>query len=193
MEKPIDKIFLLGFMGSGKSTIGKLLAQNLGWQFVDLDAEIVRRAGMSIEQIFALHGELHFRHCEAEILSALMNCRQAVIALGGGTPTQEIIWPMLHQGLSVYLRCQPEELFRRLKDDNHRPMLSRIPVAERQAHIRNLLLQREPFYLRAEIVIDTFAQHSPAETAAILTQLVRASVLHSGGGVESSMPIHDQI
>jgi shikimate kinase len=173
MEKTLDKIFLMGFMGCGKTTIGKLLAQSLGWQFVDLDDEIVLHARMPIEQIFAQHGEPYFRRLEAELLAALMNRKQAIIALGGGTPTQEIVWPMLRQGLAIYLRCQPEELFRRLKDDDHRPMLSRIPSSERLAHIRNLLSQREPFYLQAELAIDTFAQHTPAETAAILAQLLR--------------------
>ena len=173
MAKALDKIFLIGFMGSGKSTIGKFLAQELGWQFIDLDEEIVLRERMTIEQIFAQHGEPYFRRAEAEILATLVHCTNTIIALGGGTPTQEVVWPLLQQGLPVYLRCQPEELFRRLRDDNHRPMLSRIPAAERLAHIRHLLQQREPFYLRARVVIDTFAQHTPAETAAILAQLIR--------------------
>ena len=177
MEKAIDKIFLLGFMGSGKSTIGKILAQGLGWRFIDLDEEIVLRERKPIEQIFAQHGEIYFRRLEAEILAELLACTKTIIALGGGTPTQEMVWPMLRNGLAIYLRCQPEELFRRLKDDNHRPMLSRIPASDRLAHIRNLLLQREPFYLRAELIIDTYAQHTPAETAAILAQLVRASLI----------------
>ncbi len=179
MEKAIDKIFLMGFMGCGKTTIGKLLAPELGWQFIDLDDEIVLRERMPIEQIFAQHGEPYFRRAEAEILAGLMSRPQALIALGGGTPTQEIVWPMLQQGLPVYLRCHPEELFRRLKDDHHRPMLSRIPAAERLPHIRHLLIQREPFYLRADLIIDTFAQHTPAETAAILAQLIRASMFEN--------------
>ncbi len=179
MEKAIGKIFLIGFMGCGKTTIGKLLAQQLGWRFVDLDEEIVLRERMPIEQIFAQHGEPYFRTLEAAILASLMDSQRTIIALGGGTPTQEMVWPMLRQGLAVFLRCQPEELFRRLKDDDHRPMLSRIPVSERLAYIRNLLLQREPFYLRADTVIDTFAQHTPAETAAILAQLLREGVLQS--------------
>ena len=179
MEKRVDKIFLLGFMGSGKTTIGKLLAPALGWQFIDLDDEVVLCERMPIEQIFAQHGEPYFRRVEAEILATLMNRKNAVIALGGGTPTQEIVWQLLQQGLAIYLRCQPEELFRRLRDDNHRPMLGRIAPSERLGHIRNLLSQREPFYLRAEMIIDTFAQHTPAETAAILGQLIREGILKS--------------
>ncbi|MGH7493949.1 MAG: shikimate kinase [bacterium] len=179
MEKRVDQIFLLGFMGCGKTTIGKLLAPALGWQFVDLDDEVVLSERMPIEQIFAQHGEAYFRRVEADILATLMNRKNAVIALGGGTPTQEIVWQLLQQGLAIYLRCQPEELFRRLRDDNHRPMLSRIASSDRLAHIRNLLLQREPFYLRAEMIIDTFAQHTPAETAAILGQLIREGILKS--------------
>jgi len=177
MEKALDKIFLLGFMGSGKSTIGKLLAQELRWHFFDLDEEIVRRERMTIEQIFAQQGEPYFRRCEGEILASLQQGQQAVIALGGGTPTQEAVWPILQHGLAIYLRCQPEELFRRLKDDNQRPMLSRMPASNRLPHIRSLLSQREPYYLRAALVIDSFAQHTPFETAAILAQLIREGVL----------------
>lgn len=168
----MDRIFLIGFMGSGKSTIGRLLAQRMGWEFVDLDDEIVRHEGMPIEQIFAVHGEPYFRRIEAVLLESLLPRTQTVIALGGGTPAQEAVWSTLQQGLVVYLRCHPEELFRRLKDDNNRPMLSRVAPGERLLLIKNLLQQREPFYLRAELIVDSFAQHPPFETAAIISQLL---------------------
>lgn len=169
----MERIFLIGFMGCGKSTIGRLLAQRLGWQFVDLDEEIVRHEGMPIEQIFALHGEPYFRRVEALLLENLLPLQQTVIALGGGTPAQEQVWTILQQGLVVYLRCHPDELFRRLKDDNTRPMLGRVAPAERLLLIKNLLQQREPFYLRAELIVDSFAQHPPLETAIIISQLLQ--------------------
>ncbi len=173
MVEKLERIFLIGFMGSGKSTIGKLLAQRLGWQFVDLDEEIVRHEGMPIEQIFALQGEPYFRRIEGMLLESLLPLRQTVIALGGGTPAQEPVWRVLQQGLVVYLRCHPDELFRRLKDDNTRPMLGRVSPAERLLLIKNLLQQREPFYLRAELIVDSFAQHPPLETAIIISQLLQ--------------------
>lgn len=169
----VERIFLLGFMGCGKSTIGKLLAQRLDWRFVDLDEEIVRHEGAPIEQIFAVHGEPYFRGLEARLLESLLPRTQTVIALGGGTPAQESVWHVLQQGLAVYLRCHPDELFRRLKDDNNRPMLGRVVPSERLLLIKNLLQQREPFYLRAQLIVDSFAQHPPDETAAIISQLIQ--------------------
>ncbi len=173
MVENLERIFLIGFMGCGKSTVGRLLAQRLGWQFVDLDEEIVHHEGMPIEQIFALHGEPYFRDREALLLENLLAHKPAVIALGGGTPAQEAVWTVLQQGLVVYLRCHAEELFRRLKDDNNRPMLGRVAPAERLLLIKNLLQQREPFYLRAQLIVDSFAQHPPLETATFLAQLIQ--------------------
>ncbi len=174
--KPVKHIFLIGFMGCGKSTIGRLLARELGWQFVDLDEEIVRQERMPIEQIFDQHGEPYFRSVEVNLLQQLLGRERAVIALGGGTPTQESAWPILAQGLVIYLRCLPDELYRRLKDEAGRPMLSRIAPAERPLFIRALLNAREPYYRRAALTVDSFAQHTPQETAAIISQLIRESL-----------------
>jgi shikimate kinase len=80
----VNKIFLIGFMGSGKSTIGRLLAAQLGWSFIDLDEEIVAHEQMPIEHIFATHGEPYFRALELALLEPLLS-RKMVIALGGGT------------------------------------------------------------------------------------------------------------
>ena len=172
LVKPVKQIFLIGFMGCGKSTIGQLLAHKIGWNFIDLDDEIVRHEGLSIEQIFATHGEPYFRRLEVDLLQHLSQMDKSVIALGGGTPAQEFAWPILRDGLVIYLRCHPDELFRRLKDDNNRPMLGRVSAGERLFYIKQLLGVREPYYLRAEIVMDSFAQHSPAETAAIISHLI---------------------
>ncbi|MDZ7345048.1 MAG: shikimate kinase [candidate division KSB1 bacterium] len=173
-----NKIFLIGFMGCGKSTIGRLLAAQLNWEFVDLDEQIVAYVQMPIEQIFAIYGEPYFRRVELLLLEDMVKHDNLVIALGGGTPAQEAAWQILRQGIVIYLRCQPEELFRRLKDDHQRPMLGRIAPHERLTHIKTLLALREPFYRRADFVVDSFAEHPPAETAAIVGQLVRESVLN---------------
>ena len=82
----LDRIVLTGFMGSGKSTVGKRLAAELGWDFHDLDAEIERRAGRSVAQIFAAEGEQAFRHLESAALAHLLGLNQVVVALGGGAP-----------------------------------------------------------------------------------------------------------
>ena len=177
MLKPINKIFLLGFMGCGKSTIGRLLAAQLQWSFIDLDEQIVTQAQMPIEQIFATHGEPYFRNLELALLEQMRAAENVVIALGGGTAAQEPAWAILQHGLSIYLRCHPDELFRRLKDDPYRPMLGHMSSAERLVVIKNLLSVREPFYNRANFTVDSFAEHPPAETAAFVTQLVRESIL----------------
>jgi len=177
MTGSVNKIFLLGFMGCGKSTIGRLLAAQLKWNFIDLDEQIVAQAQMPIEQIFSTHGEPYFRNLELALLEQMRASENVVIALGGGTAAQEPAWSILQHGLSIYLRCHPDELFRRLKDDPHRPMLGHMPPSERLMVIKNLLTIREPFYNRANITVDSFAEHPPAETAAFVAQLVRESVL----------------
>ncbi|MGH7456965.1 MAG: shikimate kinase, partial [bacterium] len=142
----MNKIFLIGFMGCGKSTIGRLLANQLNWNFIDLDERIVAHEQMPIEQIFAVHGEPYFRALELALLEPLRSHEKMVVALGGGTPAQEAAWSVLRHGLTIYLRCHPDELFRRLKDDHQRPMLGRMPPYERLLQIKNLLTLREPFY-----------------------------------------------
>lgn len=171
-----NKIFLLGFMGCGKSTVGRLLAAQLKWNFIDLDEQIVAQTQMPIEQIFSTHGEPYFRHLELAWLEQMRAAENVVIALGGGTAAQEAAWSILQEGLSIYLRCHPDELFRRLKDDPHRPMLGHMSPVERLLVIKNLLTVREPFYHRADFTVDSFAEHPPAETAAIVAQFVRESL-----------------
>lgn len=169
----MNRIFLLGFMGCGKSTIGRLLAAQLEWRFIDLDEQIVAHEQMPIEQIFATHGEPYFRNLELALLEQMLPLEKMVIALGGGTAAQEAAWQILRHGLTIYLRCHPDELFRRLRDDNERPMLGRMPPVERLLQIKNLLTVREPFYLRADFAVDSFAEHPPEDTAAIVAQFVR--------------------
>jgi shikimate kinase len=173
----MNKIFLLGFMGCGKSTIGRLLAAQLKWNFIDLDEQIVAQQQMPIEQIFLTHGEPYFRNVELALLEQMRGFENVVIALGGGTAAQEAAWAILKQDLTIYLRCHPHELFRRLKDDPHRPMLGHIPATERLQVIKNLLALREPFYNRADFTVDSFAEHTPAETAAFVAQFVGEYIL----------------
>jgi shikimate kinase len=173
----VNKIFLLGFMGCGKSTIGRLLAAQLKWNFIDLDEQIVAQQQMSIEQIFLTHGEPYFRNVELALLEQMRSFENVVIALGGGTAAQEAAWAILKQDVTIYLRCHPDELFRRLKDDPHRPMLGHMSAPERLQVIKNLLAVREPFYNRADFTVDSFAEHPPAETAAFVAQFVGEYIL----------------
>jgi len=151
-----DKIFLIGFMGSGKTTAGRKLASRLNWSFIDLDELIERDNGMSVAEIFAERGEEWFRTAESKALRELENSRNTVISTGGGTPcffgNMEF---MLKNGLTVYLKMTPEKLSRRLaRSTAGRPLLKDIGNKELPVHISALLAERELWYSKAEIVLE---------------------------------------
>ena len=110
-----QKIYIIGFMGSGKSTAGKKLASLMGWTFVDLDKKIEEFAGKSIPEIFAQDGETSFREIEAKILRSLNSLKNTVISTGGGTPCySDNMEYMLDTGLTLYLKLTPGQLKSRL-------------------------------------------------------------------------------
>jgi shikimate kinase len=112
----LDRLVLTGFMGSGKTTIGRLLAEQLGWEFLDLDHEIERRDGRSVPQIFAESGEPHFRHLESAALAALLGHSRVVIALGGGAPEElgnRLLLEQTPRTAVVYLSAPLETLLDR--------------------------------------------------------------------------------
>ncbi|MBM4169457.1 MAG: shikimate kinase [Ignavibacteria bacterium] len=160
-ENPKRLVFLAGFMGSGKSTIGPILANTLGFDFVDIDVAIEKRVGKSIVQIFAEDGEASFRTVEREILKGLVNQTECVISLGGGTLANEENLDLLRQnGVIVYLHLTPQTIFQRVRHKMHRPLLrgedgSMLSVAELQEKIERLLKAREQFYQRAHIIVST--------------------------------------
>jgi len=167
-------VFLIGFMGSGKTTIGRLLAQELGWDFIDLDEMIERREGMSIESIFDTRGEPYFRRVEMDLLKEIVSKSRTVVALGGGTVTQDATWPLLRRnGVVVYLRCRVDELYRRLQDDHNRPLLRRLSPEQRLQKIEELLILREPFYRRADFVVDSTAHQRPKGLAESVCAMIR--------------------
>lgn len=173
------RIYLTGFMGSGKSTVGPRVAEKLGYRFVDLDEVIEARAGKSIPAIFQKEGEARFRSMEAAVLRETDDQEDLVVALGGGALAREenLHWALQH-GAVVYLRVSPQELLRRLKADAvERPLLqdetgTRLPDARLQSRIATLLAQREPFYRRAHVVVETDGQ-AVDETVAALLDAVR--------------------
>ncbi|MFZ2338644.1 MAG: shikimate kinase [Bacteroidales bacterium] len=151
-----DKIFLIGFMGSGKTTAGRKLASRLGWSFIDLDELIERDNGMSVAEIFASRGEEWFRTAESKVLRELENSRNTVISTGGGAPcffgNMEF---MLKNGLTVYLKMTPEKLSRRLsRSTAGRPLLKGIGKKELPGYISALLAERELWYSKAEIITE---------------------------------------
>jgi shikimate kinase len=142
----MGRIALVGFMGSGKSTVGAQLAEKLDYTFVDLDTFIENRTQMSIPHIFATGGEAHFRQCEQEALNALGNqSRGVVLATGGGVVTQAPSRALLKEAWqAVYLRATPETILARvLQDATERPLLQ---DEHPDVRIRTLMAQRQNWY-----------------------------------------------
>jgi shikimate kinase len=145
---------LVGMPGGGKSTVGRHLARSLQLRFVDSDNEIERRIGCPIRVFFEREGEASFRDIEQEVVTELIARQTGVIATGGGTVLREASRHALHsQTTVVYLRSTPEELFRRLRHDMHRPLLQ---VADPMRKLRDLYAERDPLYRKtAHFIIET--------------------------------------
>ena len=149
---------MIGFMGSGKTTLGKKLASHLNWSFIDLDERIEQKAGMKISQIFASKGESYFRETESEVLKNLKTVTDTVISTGGGAPCfGENMDYMRRSGITVYLKMTPGQLKNRLlRSSKERPLLKNIPIDELEDYIEQKLSEREKCYSRAEIVFKRF-------------------------------------
>jgi len=149
-------VYIVGFMGSGKSTAGKKLARSLGWKFIDLDRKIEEFAGKHIPDIFEQNGEKHFREIESEVLKQTGSLTETVISTGGGTPCHgDNMDYMLSAGLTIYLKMTPEHLTRRLLDSSgERPLIKNVPDDQLQSFIENMLSGREKWYSRANLTVD---------------------------------------
>lgn len=141
----VDRIVLTGFMGSGKTTAGALLAERLGWRFLDLDREIEARHQRSVPEIFAEYGEAHFRHLESATLAALLGQRRAVIALGGGAPEElgnRLLLEQTPHTAVIYLAADFDTLVTRCANQaadpaaTVRPNLADLNLAERRFRLR---------------------------------------------------------
>jgi len=149
-------VYIVGFMGSGKSTAGRKLALSLGWQFIDLDKKIEESAGKHIPDIFEQDGESRFREIESEVLKETGSLTETVISTGGGTPCHgDNMDYMLSAGLTIYLKMTPEQLTRRLLDSSgERPLIKNIPDDQLQTFIENMLSAREKWYGKANLIVD---------------------------------------
>lgn len=151
------RIFLIGFMGSGKTTLGKQLAIKLGYQFIDQDSMIEERFKMSVTEIFATYGETRFREAEHEVLLSFENSNNLVVSTGGGAPCfYDNISIMNKLGFSIYLKTDPKTLAHRLKGShNSRPLIDGKSEQELFDYVTNKLKERESFYNQATISIQS--------------------------------------
>ena len=171
------RVFLMGFMGAGKTTLGKALAKDLGVSFIDLDQYIERRYMKTVSQIFAIKGEQGFREIESRLLREAGEFDDVIVSCGGSTPLiGDNMDYMLAQGKTVYLKCDNDTLLRRLKAASAtRPLIAGKTDPELAAFIESETKRREPGYLRAEFIcpgdrLETRDQIS--ETVKYLEQLL---------------------
>ncbi|HLP91037.1 MAG TPA: shikimate kinase [Nostocaceae cyanobacterium] len=162
-------VYLIGMMGVGKSTVGSLLAKELGYGFLDTDEVIVKAAGKTINEIFAEDGEAAFRQLESDVLAQVCAFTRLAIATGGGIVIKQENWSYLHHGLIVWLDAAPELLLQRLAEDQTRPLLQD-PDPENK--LRSLLQQRQPLYSQADLHITI----SPNETPEEITSRILAAI-----------------
>jgi shikimate kinase len=168
-------IFLTGFMGSGKSTVGRRLAQRLGFSFVDLDQLLVEREGRSIPEIFAAHGEAYFRDCESALLAEQAGSAKTVYATGGGiVGRQENLALMKRAGTVIYLRLAWPTLERRLSRASGRPLAD---PKRGVAAIRQLWQSRLPWYEEADLVIDADRLNVNGVVDAIVKKLMENRIV----------------
>jgi shikimate kinase/shikimate kinase/3-dehydroquinate synthase len=161
-------LVLVGLMGAGKSTVGRRLAQSLKLPFRDADHEIEAAAGMTIPEIFAVHGEEHFRDGERRVIARLLQEGPIVLATGGGAfMNEETRGRIAEQGISIWLKADLDVLMRRVRKRSTRPLLQN---PDPEGTMRRLMDQRYPVYATADITIDS--HEAPHDK--VVTELIKA-------------------
>jgi shikimate kinase len=163
-------VILVGLMGAGKTTVGRLLARRLKLRFYDSDREVERRCGVKIPVIFEIEGEAGFRAREEQAIAELTALHDIVLATGGGAVLSEHNRRRLAgAGTVVYLNARPEDLFQRVRQDRNRPLLA---GADPLRRLRELHAERDPLYRAlADLVIDTGTQGVPVLARGLLERL----------------------
>jgi len=149
----MKNIVLTGFMGAGKSSVGRALSEKTGMPVIDTDDEIEERAGMAITEIFEKHGEDHFRELERQVVAQVSALEGHIIITGGGVVLKKENMDNLRKnGVIFYLSAPPKVIYDRVKDETHRPLLQ---VEDPLGRIKELLEFRAPFYADNDFTIDT--------------------------------------
>lgn len=174
MEKKTETIFLCGMMGSGKSSVGRLLARKLGRPFFDLDREIERSESQTITAIFEKRGEEAFRQIERRLLEEISGRHGGVVALGGGAlGDQEAVDLVKGCGKLIFLEAPLSVILERLQGDRERPLLLSGDETVIRERIEGLLKEREPFYRQAHLTVDT-GRLSPGAIADRIIHVTRS-------------------
>jgi shikimate kinase len=151
--RQLVNLALIGFMGTGKTSAGRLAAEHLHFEFLDTDEMIQTRTGRTIADIFAVNGEATFRELERDVVRELAGHAKTVISTGGGLPANfDNLDSLQSHALVVCLWASPEKIWERVRNQQHRPLLH---DADPQQKIRDLLELRAPFYRRADVLINT--------------------------------------
>ncbi|MFQ5797584.1 MAG: shikimate kinase [Bacteroidota bacterium] len=159
MKKQI--VYLTGLMGSGKSTIGPILANTIGYDYLDIDKQIEDNERRAINEIFSTNGEKHFREVEHGVLNDVSKLRSVVVSLGGGTVAKnENLLLVKNTGVLIYLKADPRQIFERLRYKTDRPLLKAPnggPPSDKQTmdRIRWLIKERDKFYNQADVIVET--------------------------------------
>ena len=164
-ERPA-RVVLVGFMGAGKSAVGRRLARRLKYRFVDLDSRIEKRTGKTVAEVFREQGEPAFRALEQEEAAALSDLESVVVAAGGGAFAVPATRELLRKGaLTVWLQCDLETTFARIRADGSRPLAGNREI------MRALLAEREPSYRQADVTVDT-SRRKPREVVDRIVELI---------------------
>lgn len=173
-------VVLIGFMGTGKTSTGKMLAQRLGCAFIDMDVKIEEAAGMTIPEIFERFGEDHFRQLEHELALKLSTRRNAVISTGGGTVKNPAnVEALKKSGVMVCLKANVDTVLERTQNRGTRPVLDKEDKGDRRQAVEKLLQEREALYEQADFTVDT-SDLSPLQVVEIITKTLKTrGVLHA--------------
>ena len=171
-------VYLTGFMASGKSTIGPILANTVGWNFIDLDKEIEKKENKKIRTIFEENGEKYFRERETDVLKTLSGNKNLIVALGGGTLVNSENRKIISEsGLLIYLKCSPETAYRRLKHKRDRPILTTDESPNSNENnlrkkIKELMFERIKYYSMADYSFDT-ENSNIGQTVDLIARLIQ--------------------
>lgn len=169
----MQRIFLIGYMGAGKTSVGVILAKKLGLAFIDLDHFIEKRYSRTVSRLFAERGEEEFRKIEAKVLDEIADFEDVVISTGGGAPCfHDNMRRMNEAGTSIYLKTAPGLLAKRLNACKHsRPLIKNKTNEELKRFVEESLAKREPYYSLAQIVLDVEDLQTDADVELIALKL----------------------